>query len=533
MSDLLLRNGRIWTGVSNTPWADAALVRNGRFAFVGRESELDVAPGVEVLDVLGRLVIPGLIDGHAHLLSTGMAMQAVDLKGVASLGEAVYRVGERAKVTPRHEWIWGAGWDQNLWRGSGFPDRKDLDLVSTSHPIVLAHTSGHCIWVNSVALRISGITPSTASPEGGKIDSDPDGEPSGILRDSAAQLVYDVVPKPSHDQRLAALRTAVTWAHSLGVTGIHAMDVGHGELAAARELHAAGELRLRLRVFLSGRSLEDWLDEGLRTGDGDDVLKIGGVKFFADGALGSLTAWMLAPYEGGSDVGLPLQTPAELEARVRICLAHGLAPAIHAIGDRANREVLAILERARAVSPELPRRIEHAQLLSAADVGRLGQLRTTASVQPIHATQDMAKVDRCWGERGRGAYAFASLLAGGANLAFGSDTPVETMSPLAGIHAAVTRRTAKGDPPGGWYPDERISLEEAITAYTSGCARATCEDELVGRIAPGQYADFVVLSSDIFELDDPMRILEADADVTVVRGEVVHQRDHEQTKGPR
>lgn len=523
MKGLLLRNARIWTGVASAPWADVALVRDGRFVFVGRERDLAAPAGAHTLDANGRLVLPGLVDGHAHLLMTGMAMRSVDLKGVASVQEAVRRVAERVAATPVGGWVPGAGWDQNLWPDARFPQRRALDVIAPDHPVALTHTSGHCVWVNSAALRAARITASTEAPFGGAIDIDEDGEPSGILRDTASRLVYDVMPAPSHDERVAALRDAVAHAHSLGVTGVHAMEVGRGELQAMRALSDSGELRLRVRVFLFEGRLEEWVDEGVRTGDGDDLLKIGGVKLYADGALGSLTAWMLAPYEGTQDTGLALQTPAELEVKVQACLDHGLAPAIHAIGDRANREVLAILERTRAVSPELPRRIEHAQLLAADDIARFGLLGVTASVQPIHATQDMAKVDRARGERGRYAYAFASLLAHGASLAFGSDTPVETMSPLAGIHAAVTRRTAQGEPPGGWYPEERVSLEAAITAYTSGCARATREDELVGRIAPGYHADFVLLSSNLFELDDPMRILEARADVTVVGGEVVYR----------
>jgi predicted amidohydrolase YtcJ len=255
------------------------------------------------------------------------------------------------------------------------------------------------------------------------------------------------------------------------------------------------------------------------------LLAIGGVKFFADGALGSLTAWMLAPYDGSDDAGLPLWEPAELEQRVRSCLEHGLAPAIHAIGDRANREVLDIIERTRAIAPELPRRIEHAQVLSLEDIARFAQLGVTASVQPIHATQDMAKVDRWWGDRGHHAYAFASLLASGANLAFGSDTPVETMDPIAGIHAAVTRRNARGEPRHGWYPEERVSLEASLAAYTSGCAGAAGEADRAGRIAPGYAADAVVLSHDLFALSDPMRTLDARVEVTIAGGEIVYRRD--------
>jgi len=302
------------------------------------------------------------------------------------------------------------------------------------------------------------------------------------------------------------------------------MDVGRGELQAMYALHDRGSLRLRIRAFLAAARLEEWFERNVQTGDGGEMMRIGGVKFFADGALGSLTAWMLEPYAGDGGTGLALQPPDVLEEQVRACLQRGLAPAIHAIGDRANREVLGMLERARDLAPELPRRIEHAQLLAPGDVERFAALGVTASVQPIHATQDMAKVDRSWGERGSGAYAFAALQAAGVNLAFGSDTPVETIDPIAGIHAAVTRRSAAGEPPGGWHPEQRVSVEAALAAYTRGPAVAVREDDTLGRIAAGCHADAVLLSHDILAEHDPMRILDARADVTIVAGEIVYRR---------
>jgi predicted amidohydrolase YtcJ len=524
MSELILRNVRCWTGDASRRWADAALVRDGRFAFVGAEVEAPRSADAEEIDAGGRLVVPGFIDGHAHLLNTGMAMRSVELKDAASAEDAAARVAKRARHTPSGAWIRGAGWDQHSWPDTHFPTRRQLDVVAPDHPVVLIHTSGHCVWVNSAALRAAGVTRETQPPPGGEIGRDERGEPEGVLFDNASQLVYRAMPPMTRDERAAALSEAIARAHSLGVTGAHAMDVGRGELAALRSLHERGELLLRTRVFLSAARLDDWLGAE-RTGHGDDLLRVGGVKFFADGALGSLTAWLLEPYEGSSDAGFPLVPPEELERQVRACLESGLAPAIHAIGDRANREVLDILERSRELSPDLPRRIEHAQLLAGDDIARFGRLNVTASVQPIHATQDMRKVESCWGARGRGAYAFAALRASGANLAFGSDSPVETIDPLAGLHAAAARRNALGEPAAGWYPDQRLPLGAALAAYGSGCARATNEEASLGRIAPGQHADFVVLSENIFALDDPMRILDARVDMTAVAGEVVYRRE--------
>lgn len=525
MSDLFLRNARIWTGETASPWADCAVVRDGRFVFVGAERDANVASGMAMLDADGRLVVPGFIDGHAHLLQTGFAMRGVVLKDVPSPEEAARRVAERVAKTPPGGWVTGAGWDQHQWPGARFPHRRVLDAASPEHPVMLTHTSGHCSWVNSAALRAAGITASTRAPTGGAIELDDDGEPSGVLLDTAMQLVSAVMPPPTPDERLAAFQEAIAHAHALGVTGAHAMDVGRGEYQAMLTLRESGRLRLRIRTYLTAGRLDEWFARNIQTGDGDDMMRIGGVKFFADGALGSMTAWMLEPFAGTDDTGLALQPAEVLERNVRRCYEHGLATAIHAIGDRANREVLDILERAQSLAPELPRRIEHAQLVTAEDIPRFGALGVTASAQPIHATQDMAKVDRAWGGRGRQAYAFAALAAAGANLAFGSDTPVETMDPIAGLHAAITRRNAAGDPANGWYPDERVTLDAALRAYTSGCARAAGEAATLGTIVTGKHADFVVLSHDLFALADPMRLLEARADVTVVGGTVAWRRE--------
>lgn len=523
MPDLFLVNARIWTGDETNPWAEALVVRHGRVAFAGGAADVNVAAGTPRLDAGGRLVVPGFIDGHAHMLATGAAMQSVDLKGVGSEEEAARRVTDRVATTPPGAWITGAGWDQHLWPDARFPHRRSLDAGAPEHPVLLNHTSGHCIWVNTAALRQAGVTSETAAPSGGVIDTDADGQPAGILRDAASRLVLDAVPSPSREERRRMLQGAAAHAHALGITSVHAMDVGRGELAAMRALRDNDQLSLRIRPFLSADRLDDWFADGARTGDGDDMLRIAGVKFFADGALGSLTAWMRQPYEGSEDLGLALQAPEAMEGAVRQTMEHGLAPAVHAIGDRANREVLDIFERLRDLAPPLHRRIEHAQLLATDDIRRFGAIGVTASVQPIHATQDMRKVDRAWGERGRHAYAFASLLASGAGLAFGSDTPVETMDPLAGIHAAVTRRNAAGEPADGWYPRERVSLETALAAYTTGCARATQEEDSLGKIAPGCHADFVLLSGDVFRINDPMAMLDVRADATMVGGNVVYR----------
>ncbi|HEX5478518.1 MAG TPA: amidohydrolase [Dehalococcoidia bacterium] len=519
--DLLIENARIWTGDVAAPWAEAALVREGVFAFVGRRGDTKPPAGAERIDAGGRLMLPGFVDGHAHLYGTGMALASVGLRDTKDEADAARRVHERVLGGAAGAWVYGAGWDQNDWPDARFPTRASLDAIAPETPVLLTHVSAHCVWANSAALRAAGVTRETPDPAGGSIDRDADGEPTGVLRDNAMELVQRASPPASAEQRRAYLRSAIAHAHGLGVTAVHAMDVGRGEWAALQALHADGELSLRVRAFLSARRLDAWIAEGARSGDGDEMLRIGGVKFFADGALGSMTAWMREPYEGTHDTGIALQTAEELGERVERSLRAGLAPAIHAIGDRANSEVLDTLERLREVARELPRRIEHAQLLNARDVPRFAALGVTASVQPVHATQDMRVADRAWGKRCATAYAYRSLVESGANVAFGSDTPVETMDPIAGIHAAVTRRAADGEPAGGWHPEQRVSLDAAIAAYTRGCAAAVGEEPRAGRIARGQQADFVLLSDDLFTLEDPMRMLDVRVEVTAVGGRVV------------
>jgi hypothetical protein len=517
VTSLALTHGRIWTGNPAQSWAAVASVAEGRFVDIGRAAP---AGDTRAIDLDGRLVVPGFWDAHAHLAYTGMAMAQVQLKGARSIAEVQRLVRDRVEASAPDAWVEGAGWDQNDWPDPRFPSRHDLDLVSPRNPVVLVHTSGHCSWVNSAALRAANIDAQTGSPEGGAIPPGDDGLPAGILFDRAMDLVSAAIPSRGPGYRTDAILRAAAHAHSLGIVGVHAMDVGPGELAALRALHGGGRLRLRVRAFLSARDESLW--DGMRTGDGDEWLRIGGVKWFADGALGSLTAWMEEPYEHEGGRGFPLQPVDELEAAVRRALAAGLAPAIHAIGDRANREVLDLLERVAALAPELPRRIEHAQLLGSGMARRFAGLAVTASVQPIHATQDMAKVDREWGARGRYAYPFRSLLAAGVNLAFGSDTPVETMDPLAGLRAAVNRQRDDGHPPGGWYPSERLTVEQALAAYTSDAATAVREP-LAGRIASGYAADCVILSHNFVE--DPALLSAAMVDMTVIGGEVVYARE--------
>jgi predicted amidohydrolase YtcJ len=532
-ADLILFNGRIYTMDANHPRAQAVAVTGNRILALGDDAELRpvLRRGGQAVDLAGRAVIPGLIDAHVHFGGDSVALYQglVDLDNVPTKAEAAARVAEQARRTPPGQWIQGGGWNRNIWSDPAFPTAADLDAVAPDHPVVLEDKSRHATWVNSRALALAGITAATQDPAGGEIQRDESGRPTGILLETATELVHEVIPEPDLDTMVEALRQGISRAHRLGLTGLH--DPGHPlVLAALQVLQAKGELDLRALVHLPGETLDAAMRLGLRSGLGNEYLRIGGVKIFADGALGPQSAHMLAPYEATTDAtGIPTHTAEDLRDLVERAHAAGLSVAIHAIGDAANRCVLdAIAARRSSVSasspaPSLPDRIEHVQLLHPDDVPRLAQLGIVASMQPIHATSDMEMAERYWGRRCDLAYAWHSVLDSGAHLAFGSDCPIETMDPVAGIHAAVTRRRADGSPgPKGWIPTQRLTVTEAVHAYTLGAAFASAEAHLKGSLVPGKVADMAVLSRDVFAID-PMEILDARVEMTIFDGRIVHR----------
>ncbi|HIQ05962.1 MAG TPA: amidohydrolase, partial [Anaerolineae bacterium] len=519
-ADLILHNGKIYTMDPARPWAQAIAIAGGKFVAVGDETAVEGWKGsrTTVLDLEGRTAIPGLTDSHVHFASYALSRQQVALDGITSLEEALQKVAERVCQTPDDEWVVGRGWDRNLWPGATFPDRTALDRVAPHHPVALRSKDGHTLWVNSLALAQAGITASTADPPGGEIARDPQtGEPTGILKEHAIALVTDLLPPTSPARLEAALQEAIAEVHRLGLTGIHDCE-GREAFWAFQHLAQEGKLGLRVCMMLPVKNLDAAVALGLQTGFGNAWIRIGSVKMFADGALGSRTAAMLAPYEDQPDnVGIVVTPLEEMRELVRRASEAGLSTAIHAIGDRANRMVLDVLAERRRAGDRLRHRIEHAQLLAPADIPRLARLGVIASMQPIHATADMDMVERHWGQRGKGAYAFRTLLDEGTHLAFGSDAPVETIDPLRGIHAAVTRQRADGTPPDGWYPQQRLSVAKAVHAYTLGAAYASGEEQEKGSITSGKWADLIVLSRDIFTIE-PAGILETKVVSTIVNG---------------
>ena len=536
-ADLVFYNGRVRTFAAEIPAASALAVRGDRVLAVGSDEEMLAlrGPRTRLVDLKGRLVLPGFVDAHIHFAWWALRRQQLDLTAAATPQDALMRVHERAQQVAPGTWIVGGGFDRNLWPGGAWPTCQMLDAVAPAHPVMLHSKDYHSLWVNSLALQLAGVDATTPDPPGGRIVRDETtGEPTGILSESAAELIARAAPPPTVDQVAAAVREVQPLAWAAGLTGIHEIN-DTDEMTALRAFQAlrrAGELGLRVVQNIPAALLETYARAGIESGFGDEWIRIGGVKFFMDGALGSRTAAMLQPYEGEPDNrGVTVIEPEEMRERARLASRAGLSLSVHAIGDRANRAILDVLaevrreERAAGRRP-LRHRIEHVQVLHPDDLPRLAQLDVIASMQPIHAVSDMAMAEQHWGpERCRWAYAWRSLLATGARLAFGSDAPVEEFDVLAGIHAAVTRRRRDGAPGAeGWQPQERISAEEAARAYTIGAAYAAGEEQIKGTLASGKLADLVVLSHDILSCPAE-EILSARVEMTVVGGQIRYGDD--------
>ncbi len=532
-ADLIISNANIYTldVNENCPQANSLAVREGKFVAVGDIKEIDQQRGshTEVINLAGQTVLPGLCDAHIHFTLYGLNLNRIDLFAVPSLAELQQGLKVKADSTPAGTWLRGFGWNQNLWPENRFPTRHDLDAITTHHAVILTEKSVHAAVVNSLALQQAGINEHTPNPSGGEIVRDATGQATGLLLEwPAVSLVQDLIPAPTALELDQAVLQAQRLAHQMGLTAIHDLD-GRQGLQTFQRLREKDQLRLRTVSHIAMEQLDSALDLGLRAGLGDEWLRIGGLKLFADGALGPRTAAMLAPYENEPDnVGLTIVDKEDMIKMASQASAAGLPTLIHAIGDRANHDVLDVFEIVRTQEAERGElrasrrhRIEHVQLLHPDDLARLSQLDVIASMQPIHATQDMYNVDAYWGERGRLSYAFRSLLNSGARLAFGSDAPVETPNPFAGLHAAVTLRRADGSPgPAGWHAEQGLTTAESLAAYTLGAAYAVGLEDRLGSITPGKYADFIVPDRDIFSCD-PMALHEVKVVMTVVGGEVV------------
>ncbi len=498
---------------------DAIWWRDGRIEAVGTAAELArrVPAATPVYDLPDTLVTPGFVDGHTHFAMWALSRRQVQLASAGTRDEAVRRV---AAAAPVQGWVVGQGWDANGWDRA--PDRAALDAVQPG-PVYLDSLDVHAAWVNSAALAAAGISRTTPDPFGGRIVRDGAGEPTGLLLERAVELMVPHLPEPPADVLDRALLEAQTEAHRLGITGIHDVE-GAGALAAFERLAASESLRLRVLFHPPVAMLDALVGRGVRSGAGSAWLRIGGVKLFLDGSLGSRTAWMLEPYEGSRDLGMPITTADEAGRAVRAAAEAGIASTVHAIGDAAVRRALDLL--APLPRAGIPHRIEHFQCVHPDDLDRAARAGVTVSMQPAHLLTDIPLVERHWGGRGRGAYAFETLRRHRTALVFGSDTPVASLDPREGLYAALERRDGAGGPPGGWRPEEKLAFGEAVRAYTVGAAHAGGVAHRSGTLSPGYDADLVAWAFDpaVERAGGGDAVRAGGARLTVVGGEVVMQR---------
>jgi predicted amidohydrolase YtcJ len=525
---LAVVNAQIWTGDSRRPWAEALAVAGDRIFAVGSGAEVRklTRPFTRVIDARGMMVVPGFIDSHVHFLTGGFGLASVQLRDARTPAEFIARIEAYAGTLPTGAWITEGNWDHERWGGE-LPRRDWIDSVTPNNPVWINRLDGHMSLANSLALRAAGVTRETADVAGGTIVRHPDGEPTGVLKDNATTLVTRVVPDPSAEQQDRALDAAMRFVAEQGVTSVHNMGSWE-DLAVFERAQGAGRLRTRIYAAVPLATWERLRDRVAATGRGDGWLRIGALKGFVDGSLGSHTAAMLEPFsDAPGDTGLLVNAPDDLYRWVSGADRAGLHVMVHAIGDRANRLQLDVFERVgRDNGPRDRRfRIEHAQHLHPSDVPRFGQLRVIPSMQPYHAIDDGRWADKViGGRRARGTYAFRSLLDAGAPLAFGSDWFVAPPTPLEGIYAAVTRRTLDDRHPTGWVPEQKITVEEALRAYTRGAAFGEYAEGEKGTLARGMLADFVLIDRDLTRIP-PETIREARVMLTVVGGQTVFERD--------
>jgi len=522
---LAIVNARAWTGDPRRPWADAVLVRGERLELVGSSAEVKkrAGAGVPVLDARGMMLVPGFIDSHVHFLDGGFALASVQLRDARTKADFVERIRRHAAGLPDGAWILNGDWDHTNWGGE-LPERGWIDSVTPNNPVWINRLDGHMNLANSLALRAAGITRATPDVAGGTVVRDGAGEPTGVLKDNAMGLMGSAVPVPPMAVSRRALDTAMQHVAARGVTAVHHMG-SWSDLEVFRTAHAAGALRTRILAAVPLASWARLRDTIAASGRGDDWLRIGALKGYVDGSLGSHTAAMLEPFtDSPTDSGFFVTSEDDLQRWTAGADRAGLQVMVHAIGDRAIRTQLGVFERVAREHGARDRRfrIEHAQHIAPADIPRFAALGVIPSMQPYHAIDDGRWADRVIGqERAKGTYAFRSLLAAKAKVAFGSDWFVAPPTPLDGIYAAATRRTLDGRHPGGWVPEQRITVEQALRAYTTGSAFAGFQDRELGMLRAGMLADLVLLDRDLTRIE-PSAIREASVVLTMVGGRVVH-----------
>jgi predicted amidohydrolase YtcJ len=535
MIDLVLYNGRVLTMEPSGPIAEAVAVHQGRVFAVGSNAELEpLRSGArQTIDLQGATLMPGFIDAHTHFISGGMSLANVNLVGAYTMTEMQRRVAEKVETTPDGHWVVGRGWDHTKRTDEvAWPTKEDLDAVAPGHPVYLGRVDGHVGWANSRALSLAGIGRDSADPYGGQIMRDEQGEPTGILLETAKNLVQNILPEPDYAARERGLKLALDEAARFGITSIHD-NAPAEDLALFRDFRDRGDLTVRVNGLVRGWEvetpfLEPMIAIGARTRFGDDWIKLGALKISLDGTLGSRTAAMLEPYsDDPGNTGVFRITQEELDPIIERAHRHHIQVALHAIGDAACRMALDSIERATKAFhwPDHRHRIEHEQVITREDMLRFPELGVIASLQPCHAVTDLAWVEsRVGPERVKGAYAWRSFVDAGTRICLGTDWPVETLDPRVGLYESVTRQGLDGDPPGGRWPEESLTIDEALKGYTLDAAYVEFAEDRKGSITPGKLADFAILADDPTAID-PARLLDLEVLATIVEGRTVYATD--------
>ena len=526
-ADLVIVNANIRTMDKSNPKTQAFAVLGNKIVAIGSNAEIKqlVGPNTKTIDATGKFVLPGFNDAHVHFLDGGSGLSSVDLRDAKTPREFIERIKNFAAKQPKGRWILNGNWDHENWSPNDLPTASMIDAATPDNPVFINRLDGHMALANSAAMKLAGVTKDTKEVEGGLIVRDGGGNPTGVLKDAAMNYVYRVIPEMPFEQKFEAIEAATDYAASLGVTSVQDMSAG-SDIGIYQELIRRGKLKTRVYAVSTLSDWQRWQRTGVTQGLGSDMLRVGGLKGFADGSLGSTTAWFYEPYlDAPTTTGLPSDEIPNLYERVSNADKNNLQVMIHAIGDRANDEILKIYERVEKENGARDRRfrIEHAQHLNIDLIKRFASDKVIASMQPFHCIDDgrwaFKRLDE---KRLKGTYAFRSLLDAGANLAFGTDWYVAPLNPMFGIYAAVTRRTLDDKNPNGWIPEQKITVEEAVRAYTAGSAYAEFQEKAKGTITVGKLADFVILSDDIFTIN-PNEIRNTKVLTTVVDGRIVYQ----------
>ncbi len=525
-ADVVVTNAKVWTGVNNAT-AQSIAVMGDRIAAIGSNADTKgmIGPRTRVIDAGGKLIVPGFNDAHVHFLETGQQLSSVDLRSAKTPQEFVQRIKDFASRLPKGRWILGGKWDHENWNPNALPTAAMIDAATPDNPVFIDRLDGHMALANSLAMKLANVNKETKDVAGGEIVRDANGNPAGVFKDAAMSYIGRVIPDPSFEEKLEAAQAATDHAASLGITSVQDMSAGT-DVGVYQELLRRGTLKTRVYGCSPLSNYQRWRNAGVRYAFGDAMLRVGCLKGYADGSLGSTTAWFYEPYlDAPNTSGLASDEIPKTPEYVLEADKAGLQVRIHAIGDRANDEILDIFEKTVQANGARERRftIEHAQHLRQEDIKRFGGQKVVASMQPFHIIDDgrwaWKRLDE---KRIKGTYAFRTILDSGGVLAFGSDSPVAPLNPLLGVYAAVTRRTLDDKNPGGWVPEQKISVAETVRAFTWGSAFAEFQENVKGTLEAGKLADFVILSDDIFTID-PVKIREARVLVTVVNGRVVYE----------